>query len=123
MTNDAPLTDAETAALARAGYTHAGGRLIDGKVQVRRRKDGAEHLHTRAEWRQIIADLPDFWSPASRAEIRAAVATLRESELRDLLDAVLGTDDPALLVASLRGAALGLAARVRDEIGKLKGGN
>lgn len=115
MTNDAPLTDAEQLILTRAGYAHAGGGLIDGKVQVRRRKDGAEHLHTRAEWRQIIADLPDFWGAASRAEIRAAVATLGEPELRELLDAVLSINDPANLVACLRGSALGLAARVKDE--------
>jgi ABC-type enterobactin transport system permease subunit len=113
--NDAPLTDAEQLILTRAGYVFGGGGLIDGKVQVRRRKDGVTYLHTRAEWRAIIADLPDFWSPASRAEIRAAVATLGESELRELLDAVLSINDPALLVATLRGAALGLAGRVKKE--------
>jgi len=102
-TNDAPLTDAEIAALARAGYADP----MNGELYI-------EKAYTRAEWRTIIADLPDYWSPASRAEIRAAVATLHEAELRELLESVLDTDDPAHLVATLRGAAFGLAARVRD---------
>lgn len=112
--NDAPLTDAEIAALARAGYTPAGGGKFGDRVELAFRRGGHVERNTRAEWRAIIADLPDYWGAASRAEIRAAVATLREPELRDLLDAVLGTDDPPLLVATLRGAALGLAARVKD---------
>lgn len=110
MTNDAPLTAAEIAALARADYTYENISRMN--------------WMSTAEWRQIIADLPvDYWAPACRDEVRAKVATLREPELRELLDAVLDTDDPALIVATLRGAAFGLAARVKDEIGKLKGGN
>lgn len=109
--NDAPLTDADLAALARAGYTPAGGGKFGDRVELAFRRSGHVERNTRAEWRQIIADLPDYWGPVSRAEIRAAVATLGEPELRELLDAVLGTDDPALLVARLRGSALGLVAR------------
>jgi hypothetical protein len=112
--NDTPLIGDEFAILARAGYVYVGGSAGLPPYLTFRYNGMADERRTRAEWRAIIADLPDFWSPASRDEIRAAVATLREPELRELLDAVLAIDDPALLVAVLRGSAIGLAARVRE---------
>lgn len=65
---DTPLTDAEQAALRAHGYEPRGGGNLegDGVIWLRfcRRRDGAIFRRTRAEWREVIAELQE--SPDDR---------------------------------------------------------
>lgn len=56
-----------------------------------------------------------IWTEDARAELREKIEQLGPDELRELLIVVVSEPNPKFVLATLRGAAFGLAARVEDK--------
>jgi hypothetical protein len=56
-----------------------------------------------------------YWTPEEREALRTKLAQIPDAALRGVILDLLATDDPAHLVAVLRGGLDGLAARERDK--------
>jgi hypothetical protein len=55
------------------------------------------------------------WTTEERQRLAAQLGQFSAEELREILASVLNCDDPQYLAAELRGALLGMTARIEDQ--------
>lgn len=55
------------------------------------------------------------WSPEAREELRGKLDHIPDRACREVIEELLAQDDPAHLIATLRGALSGVAERIKRE--------